>query len=118
MGIFGPSRQERQAAAFASVAPYGFVQVPPEEERLKLQLAPFAHHSAPDRCRATAFGRIDQAEVWAFDYDYSYTDSEGNRQSSSQLLVAVHHPRIVGGAAFTPDAPQWGGVAAALDVLF
>ncbi len=117
MGLFGPSRQERQAAAAASVAPYGFSLVAPEEERLKLQLAPFVLHSTPSRCRATAFGRIDAAEVWAFDYDYTGRDSEGNPTTRSQLLIALHHPGIAGGASFAPDARAWGGVGAAIDLL-
>lgn len=117
MGLFGPSRQERQAAAAAAVAPYGFRLVPPENERLKMQLAPFALHSSPDRCRATAFGKIDDADVYALDYDYSYRDADGNDQTSSQMIVAVYHPRIAGGAAFMPDMKHWSGVAAALDMM-
>ncbi|MFO0686043.1 MAG: hypothetical protein U0234_28540 [Sandaracinus sp.] len=117
MGFFGPTRQERQAAAAAAVAPYGFRLIPPENERLKLHLAPFALHSAPDRCVASAYGKIDQAEVYALEYDYSYRDQDGNEQTSSQMIVAVYHPRILGGAAFMPDMKQWSGIAAALDLM-
>lgn len=111
------TREERHAAAAASVAPYGFRLVPPETERLKLQLAPFALHSSPIRCRATVYGKIDNAEVYALEYDYTSRDANGKRRTSSKLIVAVYHPGIAGGAAFVNDQTQSSSVLAAVDLL-
>lgn len=117
MGLFGPSRQERHAAAAAAIAPYGFSIVPGAETTLREYL-PFSLHSTPARYHAAATGRIDGTDVWAFEYGYDTTDSEGQTQSCSQLVVVAHHPRIRGGAAFGPDPKQWSAVAQVLDVLF
>lgn len=117
MGLFGPSREERHAAAATAVAAYGFEVASPRARELA-DWAPFAIHATPERYEAAAFGRIDEAEVAAFEYLYSTTDAEGQSHSHSQLVVIAQYPRIEGGAAFSPEPREWSGVARAIDALF
>lgn len=117
MGIFGPSRDERYAAAAAAIAPYGFGLVPAATAPLA-EHAPFQLHPSSDGCNVAAYGRIEESDVWAYEYSHSSTDSEGQTSSYDQLIVVAHHPRIEGGAAFSPEPREWSGVARALDTIF
>ena len=117
MGLFGPTREERHAAAATAIAPYGFV-VAPQRARELADWAPFAIQASPERYETAAFGTIDEAEVAAFEYGYSSTDSDGNSQPHTQLIVIAQYPRIEGGAAFSPESREWSDVARAIDALF
>lgn len=116
MGLFGPSREERHAAAAAALAPYGFV-VASRRARELGEWAPFALHARPEHHDAAAFGTIEDAEVAAFEYRYTTTDAEGQSQSHTQLVVIAQYPRIEGGAAFSPEPREWSGVARAIDAF-
>jgi hypothetical protein len=117
VGFFGPDREERLRAAASAVAPYGFVLGHAGDGPLREQL-PFALHATPEAVSAVASGRIDAADVWAFEYSYTSTDSDGNSSSSDQLVVIAQHPRIEGGAAFQPEPREWSAVARAIDLVF
>ncbi len=124
MGLFWPSREEREerarvrhhhlAYAFSS---YGFAYEPHGGEALR-GLLPFVVHSTPDRYGLRAHGTLGDARIEVFEYSYDSTDAEGNRSTYTQVLCAVQHPAVEGTASITPDAAQWGGVGAFLDALF
>jgi hypothetical protein len=116
MGLFGPSSEERHAAAAAAIAPYGFV-VGKEGARALEKWLPLELHHRPESYEVAAWGRIDSAEVSVFQYGYSTTDGEGQTHHHDQMVVVAEHPRIEGGAGFTPEPREWSGVAQALDVL-
>jgi hypothetical protein len=115
--LFGPERDARIRAAASAIAPYGFVLGHAGDGPFGEQL-PFVLHATPDSVSAVASGRIDAAEVWAFEYAYTSTDAEGNTSSHDQLVVIARHPRIEGGAAFHAEPREWSAIARTLDVLF
>ncbi len=117
MGLFGPSPEERYAAAAAAIAPYGFV-LAKESAGALAQWAPFELHYRPDSYDIAAVGRIEENEVWVFEYGYSTTDSEGQSQHHREMVVVAQYPRIEGGASFSPEPREWSGIAQALDALF
>ncbi len=110
-------RDERLAGAARALAPYGFTfdaRRAPELRRYE----PFVLLAKPEEYVVAAQGTIEGAPVEAYEYGYSSMDSEGHATYHDALVVAVHHPWVNGGASFAPDQKEWGGVAAALDVLF
>jgi hypothetical protein len=116
VGLFGPSTEERLSAASAALQPYGFTVDPRAAPELRRYL-PFELLYAPDELVAGVLGRVEGHQVEAYEYVYTYTDSEGGSASSSELVMIAHHPSIVGGACFSPDTKEWDGLAKFLDVL-
>lgn len=116
MGLFGPSREERLAGAARALAPYGFAQDPARAKQLE-RYQPFVVLTQPEDHVTAFFGSIEGAPVEAYEYGYSSMDNEGHTNHFSALAVAIHHPWVNGGAAFSPDRKAWGGVAAALGTL-
>jgi hypothetical protein len=116
LGIFGPSREERDALTAQALAPSGF-RLANERARELVAWTPLVLHATPETYSAAAFGRIEDAEVGVFDYGYSSTDAEGRTHSHDQLVVVAQYPRIEGGAAFSPDLREWSQVALVLDAL-
>lgn len=116
MGLFGPS-SERHAAAAAAIAPYGFV-VGKEGAQALAQWAPFELHHRPSDFAVAAWGRIESVDVSVFEYGYNTTDAEGQSHHHRQMMVVAQHPRIEGGAGFTPEPREWSSVAQVLDALF
>src|SRR5947209_358717 len=116
MGLFGRSREERFAAAAEALRPYGFVLDVAYAQGLT-HYEPLALMSSPSFYSAGALGSIEGARVEAYEYGSVTRDADGNVVYHSALAVAVHHPWVNGGAAFSPDDKEWGGAAAVLDTL-
>lgn len=116
MGLFGPTRQERHAAAATALAPYGF-RLDPQRANNVLSYTPFAAIVAPSTCHMAVFGQIESARVEAYEYTYQSTDAEGGVTYADEFVVVVQHPWIVGGATFAPDLRAWGGVYSVIDAL-
>jgi hypothetical protein len=117
MGLFGPSEVERLNAAAAALAPYKFQFDNRRAEQLR-QYLPFQILTAPERYVTACFGHIEDATIEGYEYQSTSTDGEGNVSWYTHALVVVQHPSLPGGACFSPDYPEWGGLSAALDVLF
>lgn len=117
MGWLGPTRQERQLAAAAALAPYGFTVDLPSAAQI-FEYRPLRVHATPETPVVAAHGRVGESTVSAYEYDYSRRDAEGNVSRSSELVVVAHHPRLLGGAAFVPEHREWNTTAQVLDVLF
>ncbi len=117
MGLFGPSREERYAAAAAAIAPFGFVVARDRASELA-GWAPWQLHAPPETYEVAAFGRIEDSEVGVYEYGYSSTDAEGQSHHHRQMVVVAQHTRIEGGASFGPELREWSGIARALDALF
>lgn len=124
MGLFGPSRKEREERARVrhhqlayTFSSYGFAYEPDGGEILR-GLLPFAVHTTPDRYGPRAHGTLGDARIEVFEYSYDSTDAEGNKSTYTRVLCVVQHPAVEGSASITPDAAQWGGIAAFLDALF
>lgn len=117
MSWFGPSREERYAAAAAALRPYAFVVDRARAAGLR-RFLPFDMLTTPARYHVAAIGRIEDTDVLAYEYGYDSTDHEGNPSSHDAMVVAVVHPAIAGRAAFGPDHRAWGGIGAVLDALF
>lgn len=116
MGIFSPPREERYAAAARAIAPYGFVTDAARATQLQ-PLLPLAELSEPSKCNIAAFGRIEDADVAAFEYTYSSKDSDGKRHWYDRLLIALAHRGIDGRASLRPDEKEWSSAAAFLDAI-
>jgi hypothetical protein len=116
MGLFGPSREERHAAAARRIAPFGFVTDPARATQLATFL-PLAELSNPERYCTAAFGRIEGADVAAFEYEYSTMNSDGSPCWYDTLLIAVADPRIEGRVSLRPDYPEWSTTNAVLNLV-
>lgn len=117
MGFFGPSNEERYAAAAAAIAPFGFV-LARERAAEFADWAPLQLHAAPESYEVAAFGRIEDSDVAVFEYGYSTTDAEGLSHHHREMVVVAQYARIEGGAAFSPELREWSGIAQMLDALF
>ena len=117
MGLFHPSSEARYEEAARAIAPYGFVTDPARASLLR-NFQPLAELSEPDHYKIAAFGRIEDADVAAFEYAYSYKDSEGRSHSSTRLVIVVAHPMIAGSASLSPDGREWDAFQGVLDVIF
>jgi hypothetical protein len=115
MGLFGPTREEKRTAAAWAVEPLGFVMDPSRADQLR-PLMPLAELYVPDRFVTAAFGRIEDADVAAFEYEYSSADSEGTSYSYT-LVIAVAHPKIAGAASLSPERREWDTAAAVIDAI-
>lgn len=116
MGFLGPSREEQYAAAARVIEPHGFVTDPSRASVLQSYL-PFAELSHPDLYLIAAFGRIEDADVGAFEYRYSHKDQEGKVHTSTRLVIVVLHPRIEGRVSLADDSREWDTAQGVLDVI-
>lgn len=116
MGLLGPTRQERHAAAATALAPYGF-RLEPQSAGNVRSYEPFALIAGPTTCHMAVVGQIESTRIEAYEYTYQTTDAEGGVTYADEFVVVVHHPWIVGGANFSPDLRAWGGVHSVIDAL-
>jgi hypothetical protein len=130
MGIFGPSRDERLAAAARALHPYGFTMDWRYAQGLR-QYEPFAEMHAPESYVTACFGTIEGARVEAYEYEYTVhrTIQSGGIGSDGMvhtmdvtdhetaLAVVVHHPWIRGGASFVADLAAWGTLGTVINAI-
>ena len=107
--------QEVQDAREA-LGPFGF-EVDPTGASAIATWLPFQLFAAPGVLGAAASGRVESSAVSAFQYAYTYTDSEGQSHTGEELLIVAQHPMIRGDARITVDAKEWGGLPAFIDVM-
>jgi hypothetical protein len=116
MALFGPSREERLSAAERTIAPYGFRFDASRAADLK-QYLPLREAAAPASYVTGCFGRIEDAVVEGYEYEYTSSDTDGNTSWHSATLIAVQHRAIAGTASFAPEWKEWSTVAAAFDAI-
>lgn len=116
MGLFGSSREQRQAECARALAPYGF-RFTTEVDSLR-NFLPMKVLSTPSYYYTHAAGTIEDARVELFHYGSTSRDSDGKTSTHEEVAVGVFHPALEGSAQIRPDHAQWGGVAAAFDLLF
>ena len=110
------TRRDPLAEATEALAPYGFDVEHRGATALSAWL-PLGIFAQPDTLGPAAFGRIEASTVSAFHYSYSYTDADGQWHTADELLIVAQHPMIRGDARISPDAKEWGGVAAFIDAF-
>jgi hypothetical protein len=114
MEQFDPFRRKRMGAAARALAPHGFTL----NRRRGIELSryePFALFAKPEEYFAAAHGAIESTPVEAYEYGYSSRDTDGKRTYRSALVIAIEHQWVNGGACFSPNYKEWGGVASAQD---
>lgn len=112
----GSARDVRIQQTAALLTRYGYTTRPTDPRALDAFL-PWSFPS-PYRCDVEAAGSLgEEAAVRAFEYRYSYQNSNGDHEYADELLVAVSHPKITGGAVIKIDGPEWGGAAAVVEAM-
>ena len=109
-------RVHKVEEAREALRPFG-VEVDPTGASAIATWLPFKLFAPPNSVGAAASGRVESSAVSAFQYAYTYTDSEGQSHAGEELLIVAQHSRIRGDARITVDAKEWGGLPAFIDVM-